>query len=300
MEDLYGLFKRSPELKVYYFIGRLNPPHQGHIAALIQMIERANADNSVALIILGSGPKRERTMDNPIPYETKEAFLRYILPRGLRYEIRQMTTGLADVELWYQSILSHIKPPSCVEFIRFAGDKGDNATKLTYMDTHLGKLPRCKAFTVPIPPVMANAETEMSATTVRKFAYRAHLNEMLGITNEKGANGKGANGKGANGKGANGKGTNSKGANGKGANGKGSHKKGLNGFAAFNAEYHKFYKEFTRNIYNDIIMPILEFTPEKIEEYITPTKPKTKKNGSKPKRSKSKGRKANGGGSNGE
>ena len=271
MEDLYGLFKRSPELKVYYFIGRLNPPHQGHITALIQMIERANADNSVALIILGSGPKRERTMDNPIPYETKEAFLRYILPRGLRYEIRQMTTGLADVELWYQSILSHIKPPSCVEFIRFAGDKGDNATKLTYMDTHLGKLPRCKAFTVPIPPVMANAETEMSATTVRKFAYRAHLNEMLGVTNAKGAN--------------------EKGANGKGTNEKGSHKKGLNGFAAFNAEYHKFYKEFTRNIYNDIIMPILEFTPEKIEEYITPTKPKTKKNGSKPKRSKSKGRK---------
>ena len=45
-------------------------------------------------------------------------------------------------------------------------------------------------------------------------------------------------------------------------------------------------------------MPILEFTPEKIEEYITPTKPKTKKNGSKPKRSKSKGRKANGGRAN--
>ena len=267
MDDLYGLFKQSPELKVYYFIGRLNPPHQGHIAALIQMIERANADNSVALIILGSGPKRERTMDNPIPYETKEAFLRYILPRGLRYEIRQMTTGLADVELWYQSILSHIPPPSCAEFIRFAGDKGDNATKLTYMDTHLGKLPRCKAFTVPIPPVMVNAETEMSATTVRKFAYRAHLNEMLGITNEKGANGKGANGKGA-------------------------HKKGLNGFAAFNAEYGKFYNEFTRNIYNDMIMPILEFSPEKIEEYITPTKPKTKKNGTKSKRSKSKGKKA--------
>jgi len=264
MEDLYGLFKKSPELKVYYFIGRLNPPHQGHIAALTQMIEKANSDNSVALIILGSGPKRERTMDNPIPYETKEAFLRYILPRELRFEIRQMTTGLADVELWYQSILSHIKPPSCVEFIRFAGDKGDNATKLQYMDTHLGKLPRCKAFTFPIPAVMASATTEMSATAVRKFAYRAHLNEMLGVAN---------------------------------------------GFASFNAEYGKFYKEFTRNIYNDIIYPVLEASPEKIEAYMMPAKPKTKKNGTKPKRSKSKGRKAssrangkstNGGSSNSE
>ena len=252
MEDLYGLFKRSPELKIYYFIGRLNPPHHGHISALTQMIEKANTDNSVALIILGSGPKRERTMDNPIPYETKEAFLRYILPPELKFEIRQMTTGLADVELWYQSILSHIKPPSCVEFIRFAGDKGDNATKLQYMDTHLGKLPRCKAFTFPIPAVMENANTEMSATAVRKFAYKAHLNEMLSGANSKDAN----------------------------------------GFAAFESEYGKFYKGFTRNIYNDIIYPVLESSPEKIEAYIMPTKTKTKKNGTKPKRSKSKGRKA--------
>jgi hypothetical protein len=203
-------------------------------------------------------------MDNPIPFETKEAFLRYILPRGLKYEIRQMTTGLADVELWYQSILSHIAPPSCVEFIRFAGDKGDNATKLKYMDTHLAKLPKCSARTFPIPPVMADAETEMSATTVRKFAYRAHLNEMLGITN------------------------------GKSANGKGAHKKGLNGFAAFDAKYGGFYKEFARNIYSDILFPVLEATPEDIERYLTsskmPSKSKTKKNG--PKRSKSKGRKS--------
>ena len=261
MEDLYGLFKKSPELKVYYFIGRLNPPHPGHIETLIQMIQYANADNSVPLIILGSGPKRERTMDNPIPFETKEAFLRYILPRGLKYEIRQMTTGLADVELWYQSILSHIKPPSCVEFIRFAGDKGDNATKLSYMDTHLGKLPKCSARTFPIPPVMANASTELSATAVRKFAYKSHLDEL---------------------------------------------NKGKNGFAAFEAKYGGFYKEFTRNIYSDILFPVLEASPKDIETYLStskmPSKSKTKKNASK--RSKSKGRKskanrANGGKANG-
>jgi hypothetical protein len=256
MEDLYGLFKRSPELKVYYFIGRLNPPHPGHIETLIQMIQYANADNSVPLIILGSGPKRERTMDNPIPFETKEAFLHYILPRRLKYEIRQMTTGLADVELWYQSILSHINPPSCVEFIRFAGDKGDNATKLQYMDTHLGKLPQCKARTFPIPPVMADAATEMSATTVRKFAYKSHLDQL---------------------------------------------RKGTNGFASFDAKYGGFYKEFTRNIYSDILFPVIEASPEDIERYLSlskmPSKSKTKKNG--PKRSKSKGRKrtANGGNS---
>ena len=160
-----------------------------------------------------------------------------------------MTTGLADVELWYQSILSHIKPPSCVEFIRFAGDKGDNATKLKYMDTHLSKLPKCSARTFPIPPVMADASTEMSATTVRKFAYKSHLDEL---------------------------------------------RKGKNGFAAFEAKYGGFYKEFTRNIYTDILFPVLQSSPEDIETYLTsskmPSKSKTKKNG--PKRSKSKGRKS--------
>jgi hypothetical protein len=248
MEDLFGLFKKSHELKIYYFIGRLNPPHPGHIKALIQMIEIANADNSVALIILGSGPKRERTMDNPIPYETKEAFLRYILPRGLKYFIMQMTTGLADVEQWHQSVLTHIPPPSCVEFIRFAGDKGDNATKLKYMDTHLMKKSNCKAGTIAIPPLMANSSTEMSATEVRKTAYKAHLDELL---------------------------------------------TGSNGFEDFHKKYGKFYKEFTRNIYMDIIMPALEASPDQFDAYIKTTKMPSKSK-TKSKTKKNKANRANG------
>jgi hypothetical protein len=106
---------------------------------------------------------------------------------------------------------------------------------------------------------MADASTEMSATTVRKFAYKSHLDEL---------------------------------------------RKGKNGFAAFEAKYGGFYKEFTRNIYTDILFPVLQSSPEDIETYLTsskmPSKSKTKKNG--PKRSKSKGRKskanrANGGSS---
>ena len=210
------------------------------------MIRMANADNSVALIILGSGPKKERTMENPIPYETKEAFLRYILPGELRYFIMQMSSSLADVYQWYNSVLTHIPPPRCVDFIRFAGDKGDNATKLQYMDDHLSKPPNCKAGTISIPPVMANASTEMSATQVRKFAYRAHLDQLL---------------------------------------------RGIDGYEVFNATYGGFYREFTRNIYEDIIMPALEATPEQIDAYIKtskmPSKSKTaKKAKAKPKTAK--------------
>jgi len=134
-EDPYALFKQSPNLKIYYFIGRLNPPHEGHIEALTTMIKDANAEKSVALILLGSGPfEGERTMDNPIPYESKEIFLRYILPPDLHYEIRKMTNQADDVSLWYQTILSHIKPPLSIEFIRYAGNKDGNLEKSNFME----------------------------------------------------------------------------------------------------------------------------------------------------------------------
>jgi len=39
------------------------------------MIERANAESSIPLILIGSGPKGERTMDNPVTFDTKCEFL---------------------------------------------------------------------------------------------------------------------------------------------------------------------------------------------------------------------------------
>jgi nicotinamide mononucleotide adenylyltransferase len=248
MEDSYELFKRSDQLKIYYFIGRLNPPHPGHIDALIQMISMANADNSVALIILGSGPKKERTMDNPIPYETKEAFLRYILPPQLKYAIVQMTSQLANIDQWYKSVLAHIPPPSSVSFIRFAGDKGDNSTKLQFIDVHLiKKNPYSTSSSIAIPPLMANASTEMSATRVRKLAYKAHLDQL---------------------------------------------QTGINGYEVFNTAYGGFYREFTRNIYQDIIMPALEASPEQIDAYIKTSKLPSKAKPKTEKKSKSKSKTA--------
>ena len=43
-------------LKLYYFIGRLNPPHEGHIAALLNLIIHAIDTGGLAIILLGSGP----------------------------------------------------------------------------------------------------------------------------------------------------------------------------------------------------------------------------------------------------
>jgi len=168
---------RGSTLKIYYFIGRLNPPHDGHIGALKAMITSANADGSEPLILLGSGPNGgERTMDNPVPFETKEQFLRYVLP-GLAFTVRRISSQVADVVQWYTDVLTHVPPPESVEFIRFAGDKGDNATKLSFIDAGLKKLgPNIKTATVAIPPIESNGGAEeMSATIVRQHAYRCYL-----------------------------------------------------------------------------------------------------------------------------
>jgi nicotinamide mononucleotide adenylyltransferase len=181
MEDQYALFKRSYHLKIYYFIGRLNPPHEGHIRALIQMIEEANSNGSVALILIGSGPKGLRTMDNPVTFETKKEFLRYIIPPELKYVVRHLTNPMGDVEQWYHNVLAHIEEPSKVSFIRFAGDKGDNATKFKHLDNRFQTLhTQAESVTIPIPPVMASANKEMSATIVRKTAYKCLLMEHQG------------------------------------------------------------------------------------------------------------------------
>lgn len=164
-------------LKIYYFIGRLNPPHIGHIKALEKMIEAANADGSTPLILLGSGPGGERTMDNPVPFETKEQFLRHILPH-LSFTVRNMKNPFHDVPQWYSDVLTHVSPPESIQFIRFAGDKGENATKFSSLEKGLEKLgANITAGTVAIPPVESNSAEEMSATIVRQHAYRCYLSD---------------------------------------------------------------------------------------------------------------------------
>ena len=75
-------------ISFFYFIGRLNPPHNGHIAALHSLIIMARDDNSFPLILLGNGPqskscsKDQQTtnkLDNPIDFELKKEFIQYKL-----------------------------------------------------------------------------------------------------------------------------------------------------------------------------------------------------------------------------
>ena len=60
----------KPELVICYFIGRLNPPHEGHIKSLEQTISLVG--DTPALILLGSGGKKKGYFREPNLIQIKE------------------------------------------------------------------------------------------------------------------------------------------------------------------------------------------------------------------------------------
>ena len=61
----------------YYFIGRLNPPHEGHIEGLLNVIQMAIQNRGKAIILLGSGPdKGARTPKDPLDFKLKSEFIK--------------------------------------------------------------------------------------------------------------------------------------------------------------------------------------------------------------------------------
>jgi hypothetical protein len=71
---------KTPDNRIktfYFFIGRTNPPHLGHIDVLIQTIQRSRESphKYPALFLLGDGPGGIRTRDNPVEHELKKRFI---------------------------------------------------------------------------------------------------------------------------------------------------------------------------------------------------------------------------------
>lgn len=172
-----------------YFIGRLNPPHYGHIIALQNLVQDTNDKGGKALILLGSGPKKLKTMDNPIPYELKEEFIQSkLLPKvkDVDYFIQEMTNPFVDVSTYINKQLAKTDPDHIVNInIRHtAGDKEKDSTKLIRVldasEIMLTKQNRNAFITTGVditkkPPAEdGKPETYMSATNVRKDAYRTY------------------------------------------------------------------------------------------------------------------------------
>jgi len=179
----YSFF--SSEVVIYFFIGRMNPPHAGHEAALRQMMELASAERSIPLILVGSGPnKGERTLNDPLTFSNKRRILQYRLSGSL-CEIREKTEPVRDVVEWTLEVMRNVSNVKSVTFKLVTGDKDGNATKLDWIHKAILKKMEekmeemhihvpCRWESVAIRAEKSNG-VEMSATKVRQDALSAHL-----------------------------------------------------------------------------------------------------------------------------
>ena len=230
--------KDGTVVKIYYFIGRLNPPHNGHIKALKKLVKKANQTNSIPLILLGSGPNQgARTMDNPITFDTKRAFITSKLFRelpGSNFTIQKMTNPAKNVSEYVTNSLSGISNVNKILITHIAGGKDEDATKLTFA---LNSAKKSAIEAVPNANVTAGVHTieadttdtgsAMSATKVRKDAYKTIIPNESGV---------------------------------------------VVGFTGWPQEYKKFYGAFAKKIYNEIIDPTLTLPEDEkrimIQRYI--------------------------------
>lgn len=171
IDEILTQDENKNEFKFFYFIGRLNPPHQGHLETLMSLVELANGQGSVPLILLGSGPGGIRTMDNPITFETKKNFIKSKLPG--RYVIQQMTNPAKNVSEYVQEGLgSDISNIVRVTINHIAGGKDEDANKLNFVRTYAEKSVKSVAPEADVVTGVITMPADRSATKVRKDAYR--------------------------------------------------------------------------------------------------------------------------------
>ncbi len=187
--EITGTLDSQPDKSAhfFYFIGRLNPPHNGHIKALTTLVRMAKDTGSVALILLGSGPKQERTLDNPITFELKKAFINQQLEEQHfspgDYVITQMTNPATNVSAFIAQQLEKLGDTlDNIQITHIAGGKDEDTTKLDFVKkfaekTAQGIAPGAIISTgvEVIDATPTDSGVAMSATKVRKDAYRSLL-----------------------------------------------------------------------------------------------------------------------------
>jgi hypothetical protein len=183
-----------------FFIGRGNPVHDGHEYAMVQMLNmvteaRSNGcHNAIGLILLGSGPNGgERTMDNPITFELKANIIREKLAakgfkeldpdhpeEGGDYIIQRMTNPARNVSDFVNFGLP-TNTKLKVRVIHIAGAKGGDVGKLSFIEKPTrASLPEDTEFEFEskgLQPKQSLSGKDMSATEVRKDAYRSVIDE---------------------------------------------------------------------------------------------------------------------------
>ena len=188
------------KLLITTFIGRTNPPHEGHIMAILAVILEALKQNGCALILLGSGPGKMTNAKNPIPFELKRLFIISKLTEKLitlqkqgepclqginipdlflngKINIQEMGKQVEQQRDAFSSELDRLNVSEIsLQNILFVGDKEGDATKLDFfrigvargLDRNGRNIP-IEASILPLTPIETTTGEAMSATIVRDF-----------------------------------------------------------------------------------------------------------------------------------
>jgi len=198
IEDSDNTYEIERRGVYYYFIGRLNPPHEGHIEALLNVISNAIDNGGIAIILLGSGPNGGvRTSKDPLDFDLKSAFVISKLKDRLKVKypglnIDEMFENgriqISEMGKTTEQIRSAIQQDISNQFfkeleaIRVSGDKdgGEDLKKLAWIEKALGagiidsngNIIPLTARVIAQPAVQSEGKGEpMSATLIRKIIY---------------------------------------------------------------------------------------------------------------------------------
>jgi len=129
-------------LRLYYFVGRCNPPHEGHVAILAAMLTRVAEDNAQgisakAIILLGNGPKGKEA-DNPIDFNLKQNIIASKLSSfdTEQYEIKPIGSLVGDIVDFIARKIKEGPFDKDITLVHFAGGKDEDGEKLNFIDKY--------------------------------------------------------------------------------------------------------------------------------------------------------------------
>ena len=176
-------------VNISYIVGRMNPPHEGHIYLISEMIRQSRDMGARPLILLGNGPAKGNPMEDPLPYELKRDIIIGKLAEGGigngEYTIIEKSSSpVADI-IRFAGDISHIENIKITYFVgkkpaKNAGDKGDDEKMdwlNAYLIKHYSEIPY--EINKVIIPAIETGDALMSGTIVRKSVYESYLSSGL-------------------------------------------------------------------------------------------------------------------------
>jgi hypothetical protein len=201
-DELYSIQRSG---RYIYFIGRLNPPHEGHIAALLSVVEEAIDSGGIAILLFGSGPNGGiQTSKDPIDFDLKSRFviaklkkelqirhpdlnLNKMFEPGGQIQIEEMGKPVDQIRgIIQKDLLSNLFDE--LQTFRVSGEKdnGDDVKKLEWIEKALragildkeGNIIPIETNILPFPAVSNVSGNAMSATQVRQDARTMSLDDF--------------------------------------------------------------------------------------------------------------------------